>query len=297
MLRITLIIAFVFSISLIGFQTANAEVQPIQYDADLDTLSAECSSLVLEDEYEKAIKVCEDLLSQTDPTSAYYSSALHLLSLSYNVIGNYDKAILYEGILYEEERLELDPNNFNALTALCSLHIDAGNLKEAKTYAEKAKEIDPDNGLLGKICLQRLGSMPAEQFDIKPILSNGYITKYEFKSNALTLGLTDVVSDAEMQVHLPRELIDAKEGNQDILFEVAIDTKRVIYDEILTTSSERVLRFSVPSDTNWIKITGTESYSNAVVVPEFHEIAIMVLGSGIIGIIVVSKKFGILKNS
>ena len=34
-----------------------------------------------------------------------------------------------------------------------------------------------------------------------------------------------------------------------------------------------------------------------VVVPEFHEIAIMVLGSGIIGIIAISKKFGILKNS
>jgi len=246
---------------------------------------AECFTSYLNTNYNDAIQCYENYLD-SNPTD---TDAMAFLGRSYEGANQKNDALkTFQNIV------DLEPTNTQGLAGVARVSKDLGQCNKAYEFYTVVLGIDPTHieaktfvNLIDLVC-----PLTAETFDIKPILSNGWITNYEFniQQHALTLRLTDVGDDAEMQVHLPRELIDAKEGNQDLLFEVAIDTKRVIYDEKLTTSSERVLSFSVPSDSNWVKISGTESHYKPVVVPEFHQIAIMVLGFGIIGIIILNRK-------
>ena len=150
------------------------EIQQIQSTDDWYSLQAECASLTLTHKYEQAVQICKELYIKADPSHITYKSALSNLSQSYRELGNYHNAILYK-----EKLLELEPNDFNVLLSLCSLHIEAGNYSEAKSYGQKALQIDADDFLLGLLCLDRLDSMTAKSqvFDVKPIISNGFITK------------------------------------------------------------------------------------------------------------------------
>lgn len=253
---------------------------------------AECHINYLQKNYNEAIQ-CFDNYLDSNPTD---TSAMAWLGRSYDGANQKNDALkIFQKII------DLEPTNTEGLAGVGRVSSDLGQCNKAYEFYTKVLKIDPTHSeaktfvnLIDLVC-----PLTRETFDIKPILSNGWITNYEFDSqqHALTLRLTDVGDSAVMQVQLPRELIDAKKGNQDLLFEVAIDTKRVIYDEMSTTSSERALRFSVPSDSNWVKISGTESHPKPAVIPEFHQIAIMVLGFGIIGIIILNRKSGFLTST
>jgi len=59
----------------------------------------------------------------------------------------------------------------------------------------------------------------------------------------------------------------------------------------VTSDSERVIKFPVTSTASSVIITGSESYPNAVVVPEFGSIAMMIMMVSIIVVIVSARKF------
>ncbi len=133
-------------------------------------------------------------------------------------------------------------------------------------------------------------------FDIKPMLTNGFIEDYKidpFVSSIILDVKTENFKSGEMQLVLPRGLIDSKFGSSDDVFFVLIDGEETGYDQVSSNSAERILRFSIPAGANNVEIIGTEVATNAQVIPEFQEITIMVLFAGIVGVISISKKLQI----
>jgi len=125
-------------------------------------------------------------------------------------------------------------------------------------------------------------NLPSKTFDIKPIFTNGYITKYELDSEQDKLVLNANVipsSNGYLQVTLPAELIETLSYGTNA-FSVSVGGKNVGYKEISKNSFERVIKIpvSTKSSTTNIVISGNNSYENAVVVPEFQEIALMIFG-------------------
>ena len=76
---------------------------------------------------------------------------------------------------------------------------------------------------------------------------------------------------------MPRDLIDAKIGDDDDDFLVLVDGAEVNYDETIS-SSDRTLVISFPAETKKIEISETH------VVPEFGIITTIILGATLTGI-------------
>lgn len=116
-------------------------------------------------------------------------------------------------------------------------------------------------------------------FFIPYTISGGSVTKTvvqpEYGSILVSL---DVKEDGEVELSLPRELIDSKtEEGDDDFFYVLVDGREFNYQES-TTDDQRILTIFVPANTQEIEIIGT------YVVPEFNGVAVLVL---IIGIMIV----------
>ncbi len=92
--------------------------------------------------------------------------------------------------------------------------------------------------------------------------------------------------DGSITLKLPRESIDAtKANNQDDTFIILIDGIEVPYKEISTNSESRTITIEFEEGDSDIEIIGT------FVVPEFGNIVMIILVTGIISTILVSKKF------
>ncbi|MDH3677658.1 MAG: PEFG-CTERM sorting domain-containing protein [Nitrosopumilus sp.] len=101
-------------------------------------------------------------------------------------------------------------------------------------------------------------------------------------ANSLIIAI-DATDDGQLTITLPRELIDAKIGDDDDDFFVLVDGEEVDFNET-TTSTDRTLVISFPAGAEEIEIIGTH------VVPEFGAIAALILAVAIISIIAVSTK-------
>ena len=113
-------------------------------------------------------------------------------------------------------------------------------------------------------------SYRGQSFDVKAAIpNNGTIDNIEVYPEygsiyiTLTMGSDGQQGDAVMKIILPRNLIDSKENGTDSKYVVVIDSKPTTYEETRTTSSERELTFSIPTDASDIEIFGRQ------VVPEF----------------------------
>ncbi|MDX1441332.1 MAG: PEFG-CTERM sorting domain-containing protein [Nitrosopumilaceae archaeon] len=101
-------------------------------------------------------------------------------------------------------------------------------------------------------------------------------------ANSIIIAI-DATNNGQLTITLPRELIDAKIGDEDDDFFVLVDGEEVDFDET-TTSTDRTLVISFFAGAEEIEIIGTH------VVPEFGAIAALILAVAIISIIVVSAK-------
>jgi len=104
----------------------------------------------------------------------------------------------------------------------------------------------------------------------------------DLDANSLIIKI-DAFDDGQLTITLPRELIDAKIGEEDDDYFVLVDGEEVDFDET-TTSTDRTLVISFPAGAEEIEIIGTH------VVPEFGAIAALILAVAIISIIAVSAK-------
>ena len=104
----------------------------------------------------------------------------------------------------------------------------------------------------------------------------------DVEANSLIIAI-DAFDDGQLTITLPRELIDAKIGDDDDAFFVLVDGEEVDFDET-ATSTDRTLVIAFPAGAEEIEIIGTH------VVPEFGAIAALILAIAIISIIAVSAK-------
>ena len=95
---------------------------------------------------------------------------------------------------------------------------------------------------------------------------------------------TDPTVDGELNIVLPRKLIDSKINNNDDEFIVLINGEESDYKEQDTTSTERKLTIKVPAAVEEIEIVGTQ------VIPEFP-IAVIVIMAGTMATVTMASRF------
>jgi len=123
-------------------------------------------------------------------------------------------------------------------------------------------------------------------FDIpSSLVMGGEITSYKIYSDFKILVLElNTWEDGQLTIILPRTLIDAvlESGEDDDLF-VLVDGTETEFKETRNIS-DRTVTVSFSQGTKEIMIFGT------YVIPEFNELAIMVLGGLVLFIVIISKK-------
>ncbi len=107
-------------------------------------------------------------------------------------------------------------------------------------------------------------------------------TTPDVDANSLIIAI-DATDDGQLTITLPRELIDAKIGDDDDDYFVLVDGEEVDFDET-TTSTDRTLVISFPAGAAEIEVIGTH------VVPEFGAITALLLAVGIISIVILTTK-------
>jgi len=121
------------------------------------------------------------------------------------------------------------------------------------------------------------GSLDALGSDtIFPTLSSMNINK---EKKSLEIIMVYVPEKTDFWVRMPDAVISAENEN----FMVLVDGVDTGYD-LMKFPSDHVIGFFIPEDTENIEIIGTN------VIPEFGSIAIMILGSSLLGIIFYSRR-------
>ena len=118
-----------------------------------------------------------------------------------------------------------------------------------------------------------------ETYDVNYTIDGGTVSNItvEPKDSALLVSI-ETQRDGVLTITLPRQLIDAKTGDQDDLFFVLLDGELTDFDES-KTDTDRTLKISFTDGTQTIDIVGTQ------VVPEFGSLSIVVFTIATIGII------------
>ena len=130
-------------------------------------------------------------------------------------------------------------------------------------------------------------------YDVKYQISSGSVTGMTLDSNTTTLAISvnNVTTDGKLQLQLPRNVIDARQGadgrsGADTSFAVFIDgAQNVEPDESTPTADMRQISINFPAGSEKIEVVGTSA------VPEFGAIAAIVLAISIVGIIVATAKY------
>lgn len=172
-----------------------------------------------------------------------------------------------------------------------------GTISE-KEFQEKLAELGYDDeeirqatALIGRLPHQEGTKTPLREpvpiqgsdFKIVYVMTEGKITQVYPDEDAKSLILQiDSVSNGTLAIKLPREVIDAKFGDDDDEFYVVADGEEIDFDET-KSGSERTLSINYPGGTEEIEIIGTS------VVPEFGAITTAILMASIMVVIFVSK--------
>jgi len=173
----------------------------------------------------------------------------------------------------------------------------AGEISE-KEFQEKLAELGYDDeeirqatALIGKLPHQVGDQTPLREpvpvdgsdFKINYAMSEGMIQQVYPDEDAKSLFVKiDSVSNGTLLIKLPREVIDAKFGEDDDDFFVVIDGEEVSFDEA-KAKNERILTIEYPAGAEEIEIIGTS------VVPEFGSITVVILMMSIMAVIFASK--------
>ena len=153
------------------------------------------------------------------------------------------------------------------------------------------EEVRQAQGLIGKLEHQEGFQTPLKKpinvqgsdFELTYAISGGVINQVFPDTEAKSLMVQiDSISNGTLAIKLPREVIDAKFGEEDDDFFVVIDGVEVDFDET-KTGNERTITLKFPEGTEEIEIIGTS------VVPEFGAITAAILVISIMSVILASK--------
>jgi hypothetical protein len=136
-------------------------------------------------------------------------------------------------------------------------------------------------------------------FDVKPALTNGNITFYLVDEENLRLLLllkTDEEIDGELEISLPRKLIDSKARGEDIDFSVLVDGEETSYEETESSDTERRLRIPIIHGSGSVEIQGTQlSELEVTIVPEFPVSAILLMTVPLLALICLWTRYNYLR--
>src|SRR6476646_3486992 len=125
---------------------------------------------------------------------------------------------------------------------------------------------------------------------VKYSITNGKVLgiKADIQSKSLIVSI-QTTGDGVLTITLPRALINATlpSTGQDDKYYVLVDGQEADFQETSTTTTDRTLSIPFTDGTEEIEIIGTQ------IVPEFGQIAALVLAIAIISIIAVSAKTGL----
>jgi len=153
------------------------------------------------------------------------------------------------------------------------------------------EEVRQAQALIGKLEHQEGFQTPLKKpinvqgsdFELTYAISGGVINQVFPDTEAKSLIVQiNSISNGTLAIKLPREVIDAKFGEEDDDFFVVIDGVEVDFDET-KTGNERTITLEFPEGTEEIEIIGTS------VVPEFGAIAAAILIISIMSVILASK--------
>jgi hypothetical protein len=176
-----------------------------------------------------------------------------------------------------------------------------GKLAKLGFYTVKAtyiqNSIDTNFELVGEIksSIQSIrveSELKDKVFDVLASLTNGRIAKIDvdpaFKSVIVSMQMSPV-ENGTMQITLPRDLIDAREGpdwaGADRSFKVHIGGVDSTFKETNSTATTRTLEIGIPAGAQTVEIIGT------ITVPEFP-VSLIILTMSIAGL-VIAIRFGI----
>ncbi len=255
--------------------------------AHAQSSSTKCFSYYVSNSYYSAIDCYQKYLEATSKDTR----AMMFLGRSYEGISDYSEALkIFQNIV------RFEPNNMDGLSGIARNYDHLGQCEKSIPYYEKVLAMDPKHieakifmDSKSTICEKSTSSVVT--YDVKPLLTNGYILSYEtnVSTNSLILDIQTDGTSGEMQLTLPRFLIDATLDNNDDVFFVFLDGIQVEYDEISKNSSERVIQFSIPSNSHEVEIIGT-FVEDAKVIPEFPIMALPVITMSLLLIIVITRK-------
>ena len=115
-------------------------------------------------------------------------------------------------------------------------------------------------------------------------ISGGQVTSMIADGNANSVLIEiNSTNDGQITVTLPRDVIDAKVGDEDDEFFVLVDNEEVEFEET-TTASDRKVTVDFPAGAETVEIVGTFA------IPEFGTISAIVLGIAIVSIIALTSK-------
>ena len=154
-----------------------------------------------------------------------------------------------------------------------------------------AEEIRQAQALIGKLEHQKGFQTPLKgpisvqgtDFELTYAISGGVINQVipDTETKSLIVQI-DSISNGSLAIKLPREVIDAKFGDNDDDFFVVLDGLEIDFDET-KTGNERTITIEFPEGTEEIEIIGTS------VVPEFGTITAVILVISIMSVIFASK--------
>ena len=128
-----------------------------------------------------------------------------------------------------------------------------------------------------------------ETYDVSYTMDGGTINNITVDPQNLVLLISiETKEDGTLTITLPRDLIDAKIGDQDDHFFVLTDGELADFDES-KTDTDRTLKIPFIYGTETIDISGTQ------IVPEFGSLSAIVLAIAIISILVIVKTIAIPK--
>jgi len=161
---------------------------------------------------------------------------------------------------------------------LAELGYDPEEVRQAQSLIKKLEHQEGfQTPLKGPIQVQ------GTDFEITYGISGGIIKQvvpdYDEKSLRIEV---DSISNGTLSIKLPREVIDAKFGEEDDDFFVILDGLDVDFEEA-KSGNERTITVDFPEGTEEIEIIGTS------VVPEFGGIAVLILVVSVFSVILLSK--------
>ncbi len=117
-------------------------------------------------------------------------------------------------------------------------------------------------------------------------VSNLQVVRYSVDpvSKSLSAILTDVKEDASITLTLDRKMIDAKSNGNDIDFMVLLDTKiPATFSTLSSNETHRMIKIQIPENTQILDIVGTQ------VLPEFPANILVILTTGLLGILIIFR--------